>query len=159
MSAVTLTPGEWVRTGLYEHRVRCSDNKWTEWVCDRPLSVPDVFRSPTGGHRTVWVLDNVAEAAGLDSAEMRKCPRCLAVPDLGPLPGTVTGEVRRSPDGLVAVAGSGTSADRRWRLVHPDPEPFGYGWRRDWDVAGWETVGNVLDLAGVGAARPTGGGQ
>ncbi len=150
-AAADLAPGKWVTVGTFAHQVRCSDAEWTEWVCDRPLSAQDVFRSPTGGHRTGWVRDRVAATAeDVQAGDVtpERCSRCAVLSNLGPLPPTITGEVRRSPDGLVAVAGSGTNSDRRWKLVHSDPDPFGYGWRGDWDVADWVTVGNVLTMAG-----------
>lgn len=91
-----------------------------------------------------------------DADETERCGRCEALPDLGPMRRAPLGEVRLDPaTGLVAVAvddtdGMSRAAGHGWRVVGLDPLlSVCFGWRGDWDVAGWDTVGNVLEMAGV----------
>lgn len=51
------------------------------------------------------------------------------------------GEIRRAPDGTVAV---NTEKHGLWKVIGHDPEPLHYGWRDDRDVIDWEITGNVL---------------
>lgn len=58
----------------------------------------------------------------------------------------LVGEVRRSPDGLTAVAvARWGSTHLRWHVVGEDPEyNHRHGWRCDRDVADWAVAGSVL---------------
>lgn len=134
----TFAPGEWTPTGWgAQHRVRRSDPVWTELVCGELVC----------GESARVETSRIDPGAG----EVDRCQRCAALPDLGPLRRGALGEVRRSPEGLVAVChrtriGNGW----RWKVIGEDPEPGGYGWRDDWQVASWTPVGTVPGL-GVGS--------
>jgi len=131
-----LTSGQWTPTGWgAQHRVRRSDEKWTELVCHRD------------GEGQRCETPRINQQAD----ETRRCTRCEALPDLGPIQYGPVGEVRRSADGLTVVCVGG-HGDCRWKVIGEDPVPLAYGWRDDWAVACFASVGNVLDLTPAGVA-------
>lgn len=148
MNALSLKPGDWTPTGWgAQHRVRRSDEQWTELVCHTTIQIPDP-RQPGPTQR--------CETARIDrdADERNRCYRCGSLPDLGPLRYGPLGEVRRSPEGLVAVCHRGRigDGDRRWKVIGDDPVPALHGWRDDWDVAQFPVIGNVFELSGEASA-------
>lgn len=141
----TLEPGQWTPTGWgVQHRVRCSDDNWTELVCHTRVR-PEMVDKYTPGPNHRCPTDRIDTRA----VERERCARCAALPDLGPMQPAPEGEVRRSPDGrLVAVCvHHDHDAGRGWRVVgDSDPAPHMHFWRSDWEVVDWVPVGNVHEL-------------
>ncbi|MEV0297148.1 hypothetical protein [Nocardia sp. NPDC050710] len=84
-----------------------------------------------------------AEKAGvnLNAGETQRCNACQRAggPDgLGPSPAGVIGEVRRTPEGWVAVCFTDVG-DRRWHFVGDSPRGS-YGWAPDRFMGNAETI-------------------
>jgi hypothetical protein len=140
-----LRPGDWTPTGWgAQHRVRRSDERWTELVCHTALADDDRAFGRKAGDSSRCATDRINRGAD----ETEHCANCSALPDLGPLRYGPIGEVRRSPDGLVVVASQDVchpsrAGGTRWKVIGLDPVPGMYGWRSEWHVAAWEVVGAI----------------
>lgn len=142
--AAPLKPGDWTPTGWgAQHRVRRSDERYTELVCHLAYLIDDPGIGRKAGDSAR------CETARIDrtASEDYRCIRCASLTNLGPMARGPLGEIRRGPDGQVAVCHDAGGFDRRWKLIGAETEPMAYGWRGDWHVATWVVVGNVLASA------------
>ncbi|MGV9836687.1 hypothetical protein ACWDUL_21200 [Nocardia niigatensis] len=125
-------PGNWIRTGWgAQHRVR-------EVTADHVVLVDHKAGDRAPKART-----------DLDADETLHCSSCARIPDLGPPRGSVVGEVRRTPEGWIAVR-SAEYNYLRWHFIgdRPDEQQLpgtGPGWSPDWFMENAEPIAVIPD--------------
>lgn len=121
-----VAPGDWISTGWgAQHRVRETTSDHVIWAC----------QGSDPRHRTEQ--GRVDLNAG-DEHRCESCERAGGPDRLGPsMPGAV-GEVRRTPEGWIAVCFA-EFGDRRWHFVGESPLGS-YGWAPDWFMGNAEVI-------------------
>lgn len=131
MSAIEITwdqvqSGDWISTGWgAQHKVRSTTGTRVIVACHgtEPHHCADKDR-----------ID-------LNASEKRRCEACQRAGgpgDLGPARPGVVGEVRRTPEGWIAVCFADVG-DRRWRFVG-EPPLGSHGWAPNWFMGNAETI-------------------